>query len=391
MSYRFCSTALLAPFLLTSCFLLFSTSLAHAQQAGDGEFLDRELDRPGDEADGGFDGKLATSASASLTSNRQVVGEVDGFSALLGLSLDGALGYVDGAHAWKNSLTIDESWSRTPSLERFVKSNDRAEIESLYTYFLRDWFGPFGRAAVETHAFDTYRVTAEPTDYEVTGPGGGTELLEQREELLLSNSFEPLTVNESVGVFAQPVRDDEFTWTSRLGFGGRQTYAEGVLAVDDDEETDRVEVTELDDVFQGGLEGFSGVTGEFDDRDLSYRVGATALLPVVNNDDTDQTVFELMRWGATAGVTLGLNEYLDLNYDVSFLRDPQFVDATQVQNNLLLTFSHTLLESPSAEPSPAEKTKQAEKLRKEAADLEKKADELDEETKEEESARGDND
>ncbi|MFW5968344.1 MAG: hypothetical protein ACOCV2_12540 [Persicimonas sp.] len=343
-------------------------------QAQDGEFVDSELDQPGEDIREGFAGDLSIGASANLTSNRDVVGENDGFSALLGLRIDGTLGFIDGDHVWSNTLRVDESWSRNPTLSRLIKSNDSAELESLYTYFWRDWFGPFGRGSVKTSLFDTHRVTEEPTDYIVEDLDGDLEILEARESVLLSPANQPLTLQQSLGVFAQPVTEEKITWTNRAGLGGRQTFARGVLAVDDQDDTEEIDLVELDHVFQGGLEAFSGISGEIEESDLSYRAGANALLPLVNNDDTADSPLELTRWGVSAGVTLDVNAWIDLNYDVEVLRDPQLIDATQVQNNVLVTFGHTLIERDRVpEPTDAEK---AEALREEAAELEDEAAEL---------------
>ncbi|MFW6054115.1 MAG: hypothetical protein ACOC9J_04820, partial [Persicimonas sp.] len=339
---------------------------AHAQDSDDTEYINEEL-APADADKEGFDGTLSTSASVSMTSNRDVVGEVDGFSTLVGLGLDGNLEYINGAHVWNNTLLIKENWSRTPSFEQFIKTTDGVELESLYTYFFRKWFGPFARAAVETSLFDTHVLTAEAQTYEIARIDGSTDTLSGVNELEVSSSFEPLTLQQSLGIFAQPLRDDSLKWTFRVGAGGRQTFAKGVLAVDDDDATEEIEVVELDDVYQAGLEGFTGVTGKFEDTGLTYRAGATALVPFVNNDDEDRSAFELMRWGATAGLSMSVVEWLSVNYDLNVLRDPQLVEQTQVQNNLMLTFKYTLIEAEQPpEPTTAERL---EKLREQQAEL----------------------
>ncbi len=321
-----------------------------------------------------LDATLSTAASVSLTSNQDVVGEIDGFSTLFSVGLTGGLSYVNGAHLWQNTITINESWARTPTLEQFVKNNDDLNYESLYNYFLLEWFGPFARFNLETSAFDTHLVTAEPKDYQITRPDGSTSTITDANELLLASSFEPLTLNESVGLFAEPVRSTPIIWKIRIGAGARQTYAKGVLAAQDDDATEVIELVELDDVHQAGLEGFMGLEGKLGDGKFTYRAGASALLPFLNNDPQDRTAIELLRWGLHAGLEMAVVEWLGVNYKLNVLKDPQLLDAAQVQNNLLLTFKYTLIEPDKApEPTPAEK---AAKLRKEAAEAEAKAVEL---------------
>lgn len=323
-----------------------------------------------------LDATLSTAASISLTQNEDVVGEIDGFSTLFSLGVTGGLEYYNGPSLWQNTLTINESWARTPSLERFIKSNDQVDYESLYNYFLLDWFGPFARFNLESSLFDTTIVTADPKDYVITNLDGTTESLNGVTEVELSESFEPLTLNESLGLFAEPIRNETIRWKVRVGAGARQTFAKGVIANKDDDATEVIELIELDNVFQGGLEGFTGIEGKLGAGKFTYRAGASALIPFLNNDDQDRDALELARWGLHAGLEMAVVEWLGVNYKLNVLKDPQLLDATQVQNNVLLTFKYTLIEPDKGpEATPTEKLQQ---MRKEAAEAEAKAKSLNE-------------
>jgi hypothetical protein len=353
--------------------VLAQADVASAQVKSDDvtEFVTEDQVKKSEAKDDTLDATLSTAASLSLTSNKDVVGEIDGFSTLFSLGLVGGLSYVNGAHLWQNTLSINESWARTPSLERFVKNNDQLEYESLYSYFLLEWFGPFARFNVETSVFDTTIVTAEAKDYQIARTDGTTDSLTGVTEVPLASSLEPLTLNQSVGLFAEPIRSTPLTWKVRIGAGARETFAEGVLANDDDDATDAIELIELEDVYQGGLEGFTGLEGKLGDGKFTYRLGASALLPFLNNDSQDRTAIELLRWGLSGGLEMAVVEWLGVNYKVNVLKDPQLLDTTQIQNNLLLTFKYTLIEPDTGpEPTPAE---QAKKLREEAAEAEAKA------------------
>jgi hypothetical protein len=333
-----------------------------------------------------FDATLSTNAGVALTSNKDVVGEVDGFSTLFSLGINGGLEYVKDANLWTNTLTITESWARTPTLDRFVKNNDQLEFESLYNYFLLDWFGPFARFNLATSAFDTTVVTAEPETYAIARLDGTVDT-RTATELHLADSLEPLTLSESIGLFAEPVRRDALTWKLRIGAGARETFAHGVLAGKDDDATaDVIEIIELDDVFQAGLEAFTGVEGKIGEGRLTYFAGASALMPFLNNDEQDRSAFDLLRWGVKAGLSMGVTEWMGLNYSLDLLNDPQLLDEVQIQNNLLVTFQYTLIEPDKGpEPTPEElaaeyleKAKQAEakaaEYRKKAKQAEAKAD-----------------
>src|SRR5699024_6449027 len=128
-------------------------------------------------------------------------------------------------------------------------------------------------------------------------------------ELELAESLEPLTLSQSVGLFAEPVRSEPLTWKVRIGAGGRETFANGVLAVKDDDATENItEIVELDNVYQAGLEAFTGVEGDVSGGRLSYYAGATALLPFINNDEQERSAIELLRWGLRAGLTMSVTE-----------------------------------------------------------------------------------
>ena len=360
----------------TSMAVLTSAPNASAQVKSEDvtEYVSEDQIKKSGDAEDTLDATLASSASVSLVSNHDVVGEVDGFSSLLSLGVTGGLAYVNGAHLWQNTLTANESWARTPALEQFVKNNDSLQYESLYSYFLLEWFGPFARFNLETSLFDTQLVTAEAKDYEIDRTDGTTDTLTGVREVALASSFEPLTLDQSVGLFAEAVRSTPITWKVRIGAGARETFADGVLAVRDDDSTDVVELVELADVYQGGLEAFTGVEGKLGGGKFTYRAGASALVPFLNNDPEDRTAIELLRWGLHAGLEMGIVEWLSLNYKLNVLKDPQLLDVAQVQNNLLLTFNYTLIEPDEGpQPTPAEKVKS---LRKEAEEAEAKAAEL---------------
>lgn len=338
-----------------------------------------------------LDPTVSINASTALTQNKDVVGAIDGFSTLFSLGISGGLEYINGAHSWNNTLTIDESWARTPALDQFVKNNDQLEFESLYNYFLLDWFGPFGRVALTTAIFDTEIVTADPQTYEFARLDGSTDARTVT-NLKLAESLEPLTLSQSLGVFAEPIRTKPLRWKIRVGAGGRETFAKGVLAINDDGDTDIIEGVELDNVYQAGVEGFTGAEGKFDGGRITYAAGATALVPFINNDDQDRSAIDLLRWGLKADVTVAVTEWMGLNYGLKILNDPQLLDAVQVQNNLLLTFKYTLIEPVDPTLTPAEQAdeyrKKAQEAEEDAAEFREKALQEDMKAQEKEDAEG---
>lgn len=338
---------------------------------------DTKMERLEDEERQGFDGTLSIAANVNLADNRDVVGQQDGLSTLFGLQLISGLDYLYRRHEVRNTLSITESWARTPTIPEFVKNTDAVELESLYNYFLLSWFGVFGRLGLNTALFESELVTAEEETYEIARNDGTVEGITTA-NLSLSDPFQPLSLFQSLGVFAEAIKSQPINLTVRAGLGARETFADGVLATADDDATEGiVEIEELNNVFQAGAEGFVGVTGVFAENRLTYNLGASILIPVLTNDETDRSATELTRLALVGKVAMSLTDWASLNYQLRILDDPQLLDQLQVQNALLLTFQYTFIERDGGKAGPTadEKLAEAEAMLKEARE---KCEELEE-------------
>lgn len=306
-------------------------------------------DDPPPDDESGWERSLSLGANLNVTSNQNVVGQTDGESALAGLNSAGYATYTNKPHELRMTGSLVESFARTPTVDEFVKNTDLLSLEGIYNYFFLPWSGAFGRLGVDTSLFENYHVAGEPTTYAITDRDGTERTLSQVDRFQTANPFRPTSLSESVGAFAEQTDIEEFQFRSRLGLGARQTFARGVYVVADDEETPEIEVEELSHVFQGGVEGFLGVSGTFTEQRLSYDAGLTGLLPVLNNDAADRPSTELFRLAFTAGLTFNAFEWLSANYNVDITRDPQLIDETQIQNNVLLTLKYDLIANPDDE------------------------------------------
>lgn len=297
---------------------------------------------------------VTLAANMNLTSNHDVVGQLDGNSVLFGGSMLTGLNYLRGPHELLNSLTVAEAWSRTPAIDRLIKSNDVVDLQILYNYFVNDWTGPFVRFGAQTTLFKTYKPTASTATYvRDTDPTETT----QTSNFRLSDSLQPFTLAESIGWFVKPLRSEPLNVSLRVGFGGRQTFAEGARAVTDDEESPTGKIytyTVLSDVHQAGAELFAGIDGKQMDGKVLYALGLTALFPLINNDDANRDIIELTRVGLTGALGMNVMSWLSVNYQLKVMRDVQLIDTVQVQNALLLSLQYAR-----ATPSP---TKKPEKL-----------------------------
>ena len=209
---------------------------AQAQDAAATEYVPGSdtLKAPPPEREDGWHPALTLGANLNLASNANFVGQVDGFSLLVGANIIGELRLIDGKHDWKNTISLNETWAKTPVIDEFLKSNDLLDVESLYRFFAFAWGGPYARLNLQTPLFSAQSITAEPQTYVLEGqdPVANGVLTDRFE---LANPFEPLTINESVGMFADPVTGPHLNVSLRAGFGGRHTFANGVRLITSDD------------------------------------------------------------------------------------------------------------------------------------------------------------
>ncbi len=305
---------------------------------------------------------LGVTGTINMVSNSHVVGQVDGFSTLAGIGITGGADFVKGKHLFRGSLTITESFARTPVIDEFVKTNDVVKLEGLYNYFLTKNLGLYGRLALSTSAFPADDVRGVPTTWVEKVPGGTpTTLKMDSYRQRLAGSFAPFTIDESAGGFAEPIRKEELNVSLRVGVGGRHTFASDVLLIDDDKATPEVELLGLSNVHQLGLELFAGATGKFSEGKTSYKAGLAVLFPFVNNDADDRSVTKLARVGFEGALTFNMYKWMSLVYALNITRDAQLFPAgdelLQVQNSLLLTFTFTVVKKPEKDKEPTEEEK----------------------------------
>jgi hypothetical protein len=329
---------------------------------------------------------LNLTSTISLTSNSSVVGQVDGFSTLFGIGVTGGTDYVDGRHLLRSTLSINESFARTPVVDEFIKTNDVFKLEGLYNYFVTNDFGGYGRLGLQTSIFPADDVRGLPTTWIEKVPGGtpivrNADAFRQR----LADSLQPLTLNEAVGGFAEPIHQDNFQLSVRLGIGGRHTLADGVLLIDDDKATPEIELLRLADVHQLGLEAFGGATGKLEGGKASYRLGLSLLWPLVNNDGNDRGALGLTRLALESSLAFNVYSWMALVYNLAITRDPQLFPAgdekVQIQNTVLLTFQLAIVKKKEKPPEPTKEQKELQEARDRAAAAEKRAQEAEQKLK----------
>lgn len=285
----------------------------------------------------GWDFLLTPGASVSLSDNRSVIGQPEGLTMTVGVTVNAGAFMREGVHEWRSTLGLTELFTHTPELGEFIKTTDLLKIESVYLYHLIDWLGPFAKLNIDTVLLEGFDVRSGTVVWNLPD---GTQRAGQH--LRLTDGFEPLTLKETAGFFAKPVEGDELSLESRLGFGGVHVFADG-LAIADDDATPEIDVVALDGYSQAG--GVLDVTlwGNLYDKKLVYKVSAEVMMPFVNDlkEGDDRNVLDLTNVELTASLTFKVFEWLSVDYVFRALRQPQLLDEWQIQNNLLLTASYS--------------------------------------------------
>ncbi|NUQ76590.1 MAG: hypothetical protein HUU21_23870, partial [Polyangiaceae bacterium] len=300
-----------------------------------------EKPKGADERAQGWAPGLLVGATFNLTNNRSVVGQVDGTNLSAGFVLDGALDFNKGPHELRNTLAAGSGIARTPALEAWVKTRDELAFESIYLYHIVDWFGPFARFAMNTQIFPGSDPRATPTTYAITYTDGSRETITGT-RLHLSDPFQPMTLKQSLGVFAQPLNKESILLEARAGLGAQEVLASDVLSLADDAATPDVEVNELASFNQLGAEAVVEASGAIREKQILYKAGVSVLLPLVYSDlpeGDDRNSIDLMNVDIVGALSFKLVEWASLDYQLHMVRQPQLVDAWQIQNNLLFTLS----------------------------------------------------
>lgn len=309
--------------------------------AADPGLLPTETEVVKEEKPSGWDPALILGASISLSSNSNFVGQPSGNSFTGGLNLLGRLDLLDGVIDWRNTLRINEVFTRTPVVDEFVKTVDQLFFESVLYLRYSEVVGPFVSFKLETSILEGRDVRPGIVDYTVDGVEAATGVT----SIKITDPFQPLQLKEALGAFIRPLSSKPIEIDIRVGFGASQTFADGARIVADDAATANIiELSSLKDVIQAGAVLGVEAKGELEEGRINYTARAEVMMPFVNDDAADRSVTELTNFDINAKLGFKLFEWASLNYELKIIRLPQLVEAWQIQNNLLLTFSYALID-----------------------------------------------
>lgn len=326
----------------------------------------------------GWNPYLKLNANFALGQSKNSPGAPDGVSLQLGYIINAKLDYLSPTkrHEWATGLGLELAFTRTPVVDTFIKSVDKIDFRSAYLFHIPKvpWLGPFVAFRLSTPMLQTHLVQADPAsvirlerDEELALDAAGNPVdgagnpidanhprvtnYESGGRIKLTEAFSPLTLRESVGLFAIPLDQKAIKLDSRLGFGAWETFVNDGFTLDDNDATaDLLELRRMQDSVQLGPELgviVSGAAKEF----LTYRASALFMHPVYHNAETDLKGTELTNMEFEVGMGFKITKYLAIDYSFKAYRQPLIIDAWQIQNNLLLSVGFELPTPPPPPPA----------------------------------------
>lgn len=313
-----------------------------------------EADKKEEEVQDGWKVTGKIGATGSLNHNDSVVGVEDGISVLIGGIVSAAADYRDGPHRWENTFSLQESFTRPQQPEVFIKSLDQLDLIS--TYFYRfgnpDWLGLFGRFSLNAQLLPgNYTVlndsitTLRQRD-RVTGATTDTALnVVAGDGIDLTNWFEPLTLRQSVGLFADPIKSIPLNLGLKLGLGAQEIITQGGNRFIELQDNDTVVLVEdLEGfVFELGIEVEVDARGDIIEKTLNYFVTLNAFYPPITTSDIERSFSDSINMRLKAGVGLKLSQAISVDYVLTVLRIPAVTTDLQVQGGLLISAAFDLL------------------------------------------------
>lgn len=314
------------------------------------DLKDKALAAPAEGKDKPKDGwttGLKIGLTGQSTTSNSWVGSVDGTTVQLGGLLDGVANHRDGNKRWHNSLKIQHAQTRTPQIDFFVKSQDALDLMSTYLYgglFDKEWIGAYARVRLQTQLVRGDDVRTDPVTVNRTFADGATttEMIEAQKRTKLTRGFEPLVLNESIGLFAAPLDEKYAKFEFKVGGGSQQIFSsDGFALAGYDDDTKTVDLQQLQDAVQIGAEAEVVGSGEIV-KNITWKGLGRVFQPFYSSVDGPSGV-DAMNVELEAALSAKVSKFLSLDYVFRARRVPLVIDDWQVQSGVLATLAYELL------------------------------------------------
>ncbi len=358
----------------TIALLIATAWCASAHADSSGKFIPKSADGVDDTLGSGWHPSLKGAINFALGHSKNTPGNPDGLSLQFGYLIGGKLDYLSAKkrHEWANSLDLELQYGMTPVVEHvLIKSADNIDFRSAYFYHPTKlpWLGPFVSFRLSAPMLPADAVYADPknvlhlkvgeTENVVDGapvdangdPISAERAYDSGDRIPLTGAFAPLTLRESIGVFAVPIDKPVFKFDARLGFGAWETFVRDGYFVEDNADTaDILELRQMQDSVQIGPELgmiMSGAAKEY----LTYKASALFMQPIYESTDNKLKGIDLMNMEFEVGLGFKITKYIAINYSFKAYKQPLIIDDWQIQNNLLFSVGFAVPEPPPPPPA----------------------------------------
>jgi len=296
----------------------------------------------------GWHYNLKAGFSFAFAQNQGVVGIPDGITIALGLQLNSKVLFRKGGHEWVSTLNIVHTQSKVPNIDPFIKAADLFDLSSLYQYRFKPrlkWLGVFAGLRVTTPLLPGNYVPQEDQPL-LLHYLDGTEVPDVaagQKRYRLTDSFAPLEFRQFLGALAKPLEKDWLDVDIRLGLGAREVWTKQGFVVKDDDTTPELDLLQLQDFVQGGVELQVLLVGHAFKKLLSYGLNAEVMFPFAHNAETDLKGAELINAEIKAVLGIKVFSWASLNYSLAVVRAPLIVNEWQVVNSLMLSITANIV------------------------------------------------
>jgi ABC-type uncharacterized transport system auxiliary subunit len=258
--------------------------------------------------------QLRAVLGGNLAFNRtDQVGQPVGWKLSFAIFFDGQARYADGPHVWLTRLELEEGQTRVFSQDSFQSDTDRVYLNSVYTYQVLPWFGPYARVGAESKLLPRSQLFDSPRDVKVLDASGNTaQTLMAASSVELGSTFAPTQLKQGAGGNFRVFRKSFLELDLRVGFGARQTIAAG-LKVFETQPDGTYDLRPVEDSNLFGLEATFVALGRISSF-MTVSSELDGLAPVASGNGV------VFTWRNQA--TLRLVSFLSLNYRFNATRDP---------------------------------------------------------------------
>lgn len=189
------------------------------------------------------------------------------------------------------------------------KTEDRIELESIYTLKLNQYVNPYAAATLKTQFAKGYK-------YDTPTPGTNTAV---------SKFFDPAYLTQSVGAGWQPVPEVK----TRLGVGLRETFADQFAVLyTDDAATTELETSKV----EGGAESVT---------DIEWKVAENVLFTSKLELFAPFKTFDRVDIRTDSKLTFTVNKYITAMFNAQIINIAPF-PRTQVKETIALGFTYNI-------------------------------------------------